>query len=121
MDEKQAAIKKATAAIEQLKADILKAQADQTQLADEIAALGAEMDAWEKDKANLTEERATEKADFDALQTDYDESIDALRRAIAVLKKEEGKTPQSLLFLQKVASLKRVPIAAKRTLLAFLN
>merc|ERR1719261_2067336 len=121
MDEKQAAIKKAKASIEQLSADIMKAQADQTQLADEIAALGTEMDAWEKDQANLTAEREAEKADFDALQADYDESIDALRRAIAVLKKEEGKTPQSLLELQKVTSLKMVPIGAKRTLLAFLN
>merc|ERR1719331_1744049 len=114
MDEKQAAIKKATAAIEQLKADILKAQADQTQLADEIAALGTEIDAWEKDQANLTAEREAEKADFDALQTDYDESIDAIRRAIAVLKKQASDTPQSLLEVKKVASLTRVPIATKR-------
>merc|ERR1719261_2174834 len=121
MDEKQAAIKKGTAAIEQLSADILKAQADQTQLADEIAALGSEIDAWEKDQANITSEREAEKADFDALQADYDESIDALKRAIAVLKKEQGETPQSLLELQKVTSLKMVPIGAKRTLLAFLN
>merc|ERR1719487_502500 len=112
---------KATAEIEQLSADIMKAQADQTQLADEIAALGTEMDAWEKDQANITAEREAEKADFDALQADYDESIDALRRAIAVLKKEEGKTPQSFLLLQKVTSLKMVPIGTKRTLLAFLN
>merc|ERR1719261_825864 len=121
MDEKQAAIKKAKASIEQLSADIMKAQADQTQLADEIAALGTEMDAWEKDQANLTAERESEKADFDALQADYEESIDALKRAIAVLKKEEGKTPQSLLELKRVTSLKMVPIASKRTLLAFLN
>merc|ERR1719262_2201557 len=121
MDEEQAAIKKAKATIEQLSADIMKAQADQTQLPDEIAAHGSEIDAWEKDQANITAEREAEKADFDALQKDYDESIDAIRRAIAVLKKEEGKTPQSLLFLQKVASLKLVPIGAKRTLLAFLN
>merc|ERR550537_1165724 len=105
MDEKQAAIKMATAEIEQLSADILKAQADQTQLADEIAALGTEIDAWEKDQANITAERETEKADFDALQADYDESIDALGRAIAVLKKEEGSTPQSLLEVKKVAAL----------------
>ena len=39
----------------------MKAQADQTQLADEIAALGTEMDAWEKDQANLTAEREAEK------------------------------------------------------------
>jgi len=121
MDEKQAAIKKAKASIEQLSADIMKAQADQTQLADEIAALGTEMDAWEKDQANLTAEREAEKADFDALQADYDESIDALKRAIAVLKKEQGKTPQSLLEVQKVKSLKMLPMLAKRTLLAFLN
>merc|ERR1719407_142461 len=79
------------------------------------------MDAWEKDQANLTAEREAEKADFDALQADYDESIDALKRAIAVLKKEQGKTPQSLLEVQKVKSLKMLPMLAKRTLLAFLN
>merc|ERR1719316_2408423 len=99
----------------------MKAQADQTQLADEIAALGSEIDAWEKDQAHLTAEREAEKADFDALQADYDESIDALKRAIAVLKKEQGKTPQSLLEVQKVKSLKMLPMLAKRTLLAFLN
>merc|ERR1719440_1954234 len=62
--------------------------------------------------------RETEKADFDALQADYDESIDAIGRAIAVLKKEQGKTPQSLLQLQKVSELKMVPLSTKRTLLA---
>ena len=55
------------------------------------------------------------------MQADYDESIDALKRAIAVLKKEQGKTPQSLLEVQKVKSLKMLPMLAKRTLLAFLN
>jgi hypothetical protein len=32
--------------------------------------------------------REIEKADYDAMHTDYSESVDALQRAIAVLKKQ---------------------------------
>jgi len=117
MDQKQAAIAKAKSEIEQLNADILKAQADQTQLADEIAVLEENIGSWETEKAKLAAERKEEKADYDALHADYSESIDALGRAIAELKKQSGKTPQ---LLQKVAALKRVPASAKRTIVAFL-
>jgi predicted nucleic acid-binding Zn-ribbon protein len=121
MDQKQDAIKKETAAIEQLNADILKAQADQTQLADEIAVLEENIGSWETDKAKLTAERKEEKADYDALHADYTESIDALGRAIAELKKQSGSTPQGFLFLQKVSKLARIPASAKRTIMAFLS
>jgi hypothetical protein len=117
MDQKQAAIAKAKEEIGQLNADILKAQADQTQLADEIAVLEENIGSWETEKAKLAAERKEEKADYDTLHADYSESIDALGRAIAELKKQSGKTPQ---FLQKVAALKRLPASAKRTIVAFL-
>merc|ERR1719265_1468664 len=45
--------------------------------------------------------RTKEKADYDAAHADYSESIDAIERAIAVLKKRAADIPQSLLQLSK--------------------
>jgi len=118
IDQKQEAIAKGAAAIEQLSADIMKAQADQKKLGDEIKAHDADIASWESDKAKAQDERAAEKADYDTLHKDYSESIDALGRAIQVLKKQGKDTPQ--FFLQKVAQLNRIPASAKRTILAFL-
>merc|ERR1719456_916093 len=118
IDQKQEAIAKGAAAIEQLSADIMKAQADQKKLGDEIKQHDADIAAWESDKAKAQDERAAEKAEYDTLHKDYSESIDALGRAIQVLKKQGKDTPQ--FFLQKVAQLNRIPASAKRTILAFL-
>jgi hypothetical protein len=118
IDQKQESIAKGAAAIEQLSADIMKAQADQKKLGDEIKAHDADIAAWESDKAKAQDERAAEKADYDTLHKDYSESIDALGRAIQVLKGQSKDTAQ--FFLQKVAQLNRIPTAAKRTILAFL-
>merc|ERR1719456_966925 len=120
IDQKQEAIAKGAAAIEQLSADIMKAQADQKKLGDEIKQHDADIAAWESDKAKAQDERAAEKADYDTLHKDYSESIDALGRAIQVLSKQSKDTAQGFLFLQKVAQLNRVPASAKRTILAFL-
>jgi len=118
IDEKEASIKKAKAEIEQLKADILKAQADQEKLANEIAVLNENIGGWEKDKANLTEIRAAEKADLEELHKDLVDSIAATKRAVETLK---AQLPSGFLFLQKVATLKRLPPKAKRTIMAFLS
>jgi hypothetical protein len=120
IDQKQEAIAKGAAAIEQLNADIMKAQADQAKLGDEIKVLDSNIAAWESDKADANEERAAEKADYATLHKDYSESIDALGRAIQVLKQQSKDTPQGAMLLQKVAELNRVPSSAKRTILAFL-
>jgi len=120
IDQKQEAIAKGAAAIEQLNADIMKAQADQAKLGDEITVLDGNIAAWESDKADAQEERATEKADYATLHNDYSESIDALGRAIQVLKQQSKDTPQGAMLLQKVAQLNRVPASAKRAVLAFL-
>merc|ERR1719281_505491 len=116
--EKEASIAKAKAEIEQLNADILKAQADQAKLSDEIAVLTENIGSWEKDKANLTEIRAAEKADLEALHKDLVDSVEATARAVETLK---SQLPSGFLFLQKVASLKRLPVKAKRTIMAFLS
>merc|ERR550514_533117 len=118
IDEKEKSIEKAKAEIEQLKADILKAQADQEKLANEIAVLTENIGLWEKDKANLTEIRAAEKADLEELHKDLVDSIAATKRAVETLK---AQLPSGFLFLQKVSTLKRLPPKAKRTIMAFLS
>jgi len=118
IDEKEKSIAKAKAEIEQLNADILKAQADQAKLTDEIAVLTENIDGWEKDKANLTEIREAQKEDLEELHRDLVDSIEATARAVETLK---SQLPSGFLFLQKVASLKRIPVKAKRTIMAFLS
>jgi len=93
--EKTRAIKEAGEEIEVLKADIQKATVDAAQLAKEIAGHDADIAAWSGNIKAATEVRALEKADFDTLHADYSESIDALERAIAVLKKEAYDRKQS--------------------------
>merc|ERR1719214_366098 len=59
-------IAEAAAAIEQLNADILKAESDAKVLGEEIDALTAAVAGWENDLAEATAIREKEKAEYDA-------------------------------------------------------
>jgi len=67
--------------------------------------------------------RKIEKSDYDALNKDYSESVDALQRAIAVLKKQshDRKQSASLAQVSALKSLNLIPADAKKTLDAFLQ
>merc|ERR1719272_2127714 len=86
--EKTRAISEANERIEVLKADIQKYAADAAQLTKEIAELDEDISIWEGDINAATKVREIEKAEYDAMHKDYSESVDALGRAIAVLKKQ---------------------------------
>merc|ERR1719395_258828 len=86
--EKKRAIEEANERIEVLKADIQKYAADAAQLTKEIAGLDEDISVWNGDKKAATNVREIEKSDYDTLHKDYSESVDALQRAIAVLKKQ---------------------------------
>jgi hypothetical protein len=119
--EKESSISKGKAEIMQLEADILKAQSDQTQLAKELAVLTANIDVWEKDKANLTDYRSNEKSDAQDLIADVKDSIESVQTATQTL---QDQLPSSFLqkgAIEKVASLKKIPASARRTLWAFLS
>merc|ERR1719395_241955 len=90
--EKQRAIKEATAKMEQLVAAIQKAEADAATLAKEIA-------------------------HYLTTHKDYSESVDALERAIAVLKKQAYDRTQLL----QVSQLNLIPEHAKKVIGAFLS
>merc|ERR1719163_1872736 len=86
--EKKRAIEEANEKIEVLKADIEKYIADAAQLKKEIAAHEEDISVWTGDIKAATKVREIEKTDYDTTHKDYSESIDALERAIAVLKKQ---------------------------------
>merc|ERR1719288_314257 len=86
--EKKRAIAEANEKIDMLKADIEKYSSDAEILTKEIAGHDADIAAWTGDKKAAAKVRVMEKTDYDATHKDYSESIDALERAIAVLKKQ---------------------------------
>merc|ERR1719321_2588571 len=98
-----------------LQVEIQKNAADAARLAKEITSLEQDVAAWTGDISSATRVREIEKADYDALHKDYSESIDALMRAIEVLKKQAGAAPQA--FVQISSSLKSfslIPDEAKK-------
>ena len=121
--EKKRAIEEANEKIDVLKADIAKYIADAAQLAKEIAEHEADIATWTGDSQAATKVRDIEKADYDALHKDYSESVDALERAIAVLKKQayDRKQASSLVQVSALMDLKMIPKQAKQALDAFLQ
>merc|ERR1719188_1160174 len=117
--EKKRAIAEAEETIEVLKADIQKYATDAKSLTKKIAELEEDISVWKGDMKAATKVREIEKADYDATHTDYSESIDALERAIAVLKKQAHDRKQASLLQLK--SLKLIPSQAKQAIDAFLQ
>jgi len=121
--EKQKAVKEANEKIETLKADIFEYATDAQTLGEEIAAHDEDISVWGGDKKAADGVRAIEKADYDAMHKDLSESVDALERAIAVLKKNSGDIKQAAALMQFKAlqGLNLIPPKAKRALDLFLN
>merc|ERR1712217_548108 len=94
---------------------------DAAMLTKEIAGHDEDIAVWNGDKKAATKVRQIEKADYDTLHKDYSESISALERAIAVLKKQAYDRKQaSLVQVSALKQLSLVPEEAKRTIDAFL-
>jgi uncharacterized coiled-coil DUF342 family protein len=82
----------ATAAdeIEQLGATIAKAQADVVEITNYVAGLDSDMATWSADLVKTTAERKKANAEFQAAHKEYVDSIDAVERAMGMLKKGGG-------------------------------
>merc|ERR1719324_256748 len=106
--EKKRAIAEANERIEVLKADIQKDIADAKRLTKEIAELDEDISIWAGDMKAATNVREIEKTDYDATHKDYSESVDALQRAIAVLKKQAHDRKQASFV--EVSSLKQLSL-----------
>merc|ERR1719236_15144 len=84
--EKKRAIEEANERIEVLKADIAKYASDAARLQKEVDEHDADIATWTGDLKAALKVRNIEKADYDKMHQDYSESVDALQRAIQVLK-----------------------------------
>merc|ERR1719327_1177732 len=115
---KTEAISKANAMIEQLQADIQMAESEVKQLAKQISELDAEIAGYKADEKAATEVRDKEKEDYKKTHLDYSESVDALQRAIGILKKQQFDRAQASLL--QVTKMERVPENVKRTIYSFL-
>jgi len=119
--EKARAIKEANEKIDMLKADIEKYTSDAAMLTKEIAGHDEDISVWGGDSKAATNVRGIDKADYDAMHKDYSESVDALQRAIAVLKKQAYDRKQSSLTqVSALRQLSLIPKDAKRAIEAFL-
>jgi len=120
--EKTRAIAEANEQIDTLKADIQQATAKAAKLTKEIAELDEDISIWNGDIKAATNVREIEKADYDTLHKDYSESVDALGRAIAVLKKQSHDRGQAaLLQVSALNSLSLIPAEAKKAIEAFVQ
>jgi len=119
--EKKRAIAEANQQIDTLKADIQKYSSDVAKLTKEIAELDEDISIWEGDIKAATAVRGIEKSDYDTLHKDYSESVDALQRAIAVLKKQTGDRKQSFIQVAALQQLSLVPQEAKAAINVFLQ
>jgi len=117
--EKKRSIAEANEQIEILKADIEKYTATAAKLSKEIAEHEEDIAVWEGDVKAATKVREIEKADYDATHADYSESVDALERAIAVLKKQSHDRSQAALLQLKEARF--IPAEAKKAIDAFIQ
>mmetsp|Transcript_36603 Transcript_36603/g.68470 ORF Transcript_36603/g.68470 Transcript_36603/m.68470 type:complete len:686 (+) Transcript_36603:103-2160(+) len=97
---------------------IQKAEVNIEQLSARISELDEDVGRWTKDKAAATEVRSKESADYTATVADYGESIDAIARAVVVLKERTADVPQALLQVQ---ASQHTPLAVRSVLAAFLQ
>jgi hypothetical protein len=108
--------------IEMLKADIQKYSTEATDLAREMQELEADAATAAGDQKASTKVRELERVEYEAVHKDYTESIDAIGKAVAVLKKQAFDRSQagSKSLLQAVVHLGKVPQESKRAIQAFL-
>merc|ERR1719160_1322920 len=83
-----------------------------------MAELDADVGRWETDLVAATNVREKEAVDFRATVADYGETLDAIDRAIVVLKERAADIPQALL---QVSDRQNVPQEARRAITAFLQ
>jgi len=115
--EKTKSIKQLSDQIMQTSADIDAGEADAETLGEEVGELNTEIAKLKAELESATAVRKKEAADYKAAHLDVSESIDAVARAIQVLKRKEADVPQSLL---QVANSKLVDPQSKAVINAFL-
>merc|ERR1719171_2493625 len=116
---KEKSIEEGKASIEQLKADIQKAEADAQTAVKEIASLDADIATWEADKKEAEGIREEAHATSEEAHEDYSKSIDAVERALALLKAGPSSLVQTSLL--ELSSVKHVSSHQKKVFMSFIQ
>jgi len=116
---KEKSIEEGKASMEQLKADIQKAEADAQTAVKEIASLDADIATWEADKKEAEGIREEAHATFEEAHEDYSKSIDAVERALALLKAGPSSLVQTSLL--ELSSVKHVSSHQKKVFMSFIQ
>jgi prefoldin subunit 5 len=119
--EKQRTISEANDRIEKLGADIQKAETDAAQLGRDVQEHDANIATFQGDVKAATKVRDIENTDYLATHKDYSESIDALERAIAVLKRQNFDRRQATAALAQVIALNKLSAAQQQKVMLFLK
>jgi len=122
--DKVTSIKTAKADLEELAADIGKADADVMVAAKEIGALNSDVSSWEKSVETSARERKEAHKVFSDLHRDYTDSIDAVGRALNVLKSGPDQGAAASLIettLLQLGSAGRVSTHDKKRIMSFLQ
>jgi len=106
--EKSTAVKDGKARAELLDADILKYTSDYNESVGRVQELDVEIAAKEQDMIASKKVRETERADYQVTHKDYTESVDALARAIIVLKQQDYNRKQAKSLLEESAALTKL-------------
>merc|ERR1719310_515998 len=114
----ETSIKTAKAEIAELAAFIEESSNKIEELGAAIEELEAEIAALEADMKKATAIRDTEKSEYLVVSADYQESLDAIDRAIQVLEAQPTSTAQAEMLLQRMAVTTR---GMRRVLAAFLQ
>jgi len=104
-----------------LTADIEKDVSDVNKLAKEIAGLEKDISVLTGDKKATSTVRNMDKADFQKMHRDYSESIDAVSRAIAVLKTKDIKQGAALVHVAALQKLSLIPANFKKAIDGFMQ
>jgi len=122
-EQKKSAIKEEEQTIVGLSAMIRKDRADAAHLLKLIGFLDKDKDVWSGDIKAGTKVRGIEKNDYDAMHQDYSESIDALQRAVALVKKQTHDRRQKGAFTQVEAlkNMNLIPEHARKAIDLFLQ
>jgi len=119
--DRKRAISEEETTIEQLTADIAKYKADAEKLAEEIAVHEADIATWTADIKAATRVRALEKDDYIKTAKDYEESIAALKNAMAVLEKQAEGGASAFIELKALTGNQLMPEDAQQMIDNFLQ
>jgi len=120
---KQKAIDAGAAKIEKLDADISEENSDIEAATQDIAELDEDLGRWDTDKKAATDVRKKERADYQATHKDYADTLDAVERALNVIKKMPSAVAQKSfiqMHIEKVAKSPVMPVKARHALVALL-